>query len=191
MQRDLAVECGGEPRRMRHHQETASRARDEVARKPQHLVGGVLIEIAGRLVRKQQFRFGGERAADRDALLLPARQLLGIAPQKFAKAEPLHQFRMPGRIVPVRDARLEGEIVIDRKARDQVELLEYQAEPIAPQLRASGVRQCGDVGIVEPDLAAIGGIEPGDQMQQRALARTGFARQRHALAGRHIEIDPA
>jgi hypothetical protein len=41
------------------------------------------------------------------------------------------------------------------------------------------------------DLAAVGPIEPGDQMQQRALAAAGFSRQRDALACRDAEVDPA
>ena len=131
----------------------ASRAECVTIRKPQperatrsrasrqHLVGGRLIEIAGRLVREQQFRLDRQRAADRDPLLLPARQLLGIAFEQIAEAQPLHQLRMPGRIMPVGDARLEGEVVVDGKTRDQVELLEHQPEPVAPQLRAAGIGQ--------------------------------------------------
>ena len=34
---------------------------------------GLAVEIAGRLVRKQQLRPGGKSARDRDALLLAAR----------------------------------------------------------------------------------------------------------------------
>ena len=74
------------------------------------------------------------------------------------------------------DARLEGEIVFDREARDQVELLKNQPEPVAPQRRAAGVGKAGDVGVAQPDLAAIGGVEPRDQVQQRALAASRICR---------------
>ena len=65
---------------------------------------------------------------------------------------------MPGRIVASGDARLEREIVLDGQARDQVELLKHQAEPVAPQCGAAGIGQLGRRSAsVEPDLAAIGG----------------------------------
>ena len=89
------------------------------------------------------------------------------------------------------DARLEHEIVLDGEARDQVELLKHQAEPVAPQCRAAGIGEFGDRRIGQPDLAAIGRIEPGDQMQQRALAAAGFAGQRDALAGGDGQVHPA
>ena len=38
-------------------------------------IGGMLVEIAGRLVGEHQRRLVGERPGDRDALLLPAREL--------------------------------------------------------------------------------------------------------------------
>jgi len=43
-----------------------------------YLRRGLRIERAGRLVGEQQGRFGGQRAGDPDALLLPAGQLLGV-----------------------------------------------------------------------------------------------------------------
>ena len=57
---------------MRHHQETAAGSCHQIARQRQHLIGGRLIEIAGRLVREQQLRLYRQRAADRDPLLLAA-----------------------------------------------------------------------------------------------------------------------
>ena len=74
----------------------------------------------------------------------------------------------------VGNARLESQIVRDIQARDQVELLKHQAQPIAPQRRASCVRQPRDERFSEPDLAAVNPIEAGDQMQQGALATAGF-----------------
>ena len=89
------------------------------------------------------------------------------------------------------DAGLELEIIFDAQARDQVELLEHQAQPVAPQLRPRGVAEVGQGLVGESDLAAVGAIQPRDQMQQRALAAAGFSRQRHALARRDFEVDAA
>ena len=131
----------------------ASRALWVTIRKPQpvratrsrasaeHLIRRRLVEIAGGLVGEQQQRLYRQRAADRDPLLLAAGQLLGIALQQIAEPEPLHQLGMPGGIVAAGDARLEREIVRDIEARDQVELLKHQAEPVAPQRGAAGIGQ--------------------------------------------------
>ena len=138
---DLAVERGGQPRAVGHHQEAAAGSRHQIARQRQNLVGGRLVEIAGRLVGEQQQRLHRQRAADRDPLLLAAGQLLGIALQQAAEPQPLHQFAMPRGIVTAGNARLERQVIVDIQARDQVELLEHQAEPIAPQGRPAGIGQ--------------------------------------------------
>src|SRR6185437_8278815 len=191
MQRDRPVQRRGEPGTVGHHQKAAAGARDEIARQRQHVIGSRFIEIAGRLVGKQEQRPGRERPADRDPLLLTAGELLRVASEQFAQSQPLHELGVPDGIMLAGDARLEGEVVLDREARDQVELLEHEPEPVAAQRRASGVGEVGDGGAVEPDLAAIGGIEPRDQMQQRALSGARFAGQCHALASGDVEIDPA
>lgn len=69
----MTVERAGQMQAVRHHQEAAAGARDEVARQRQHVVGGGFIEIAGGLVREQQRWFRRQRPADRDPLLLSAR----------------------------------------------------------------------------------------------------------------------
>ena len=179
----------------------ASRALWVTIRKPQpvratrsrasaeHVIRGRLVEIAGGLVGEQQQRLYRQRAADRDPLLLAAGQLLGISLQQVGQARAARtSSRMPGRIMAAGNARLEREIVPDIQARDQVELLKHQPEPVAPQRRAAGIgRDRRDMRFGEPDLAAVGLIQSGDQMQQRALAAAGFARQRDAFAGRDAQ----
>ena len=51
----------------------------------EHAVGGRLVEIAGRLVGEHQQRAVGERAGDRDALLLAARQLARPVVRRWAR----------------------------------------------------------------------------------------------------------
>ena len=70
-------------------------------------------------------------------------------------------------------------------------MLKNEADPVTPQFGAAGVGERGDLGVLEPNRAVIGSIQPGDQVQQRALAAAGFARQRDALAGLEVEIDAA
>ncbi len=89
------------------------------------------------------------------------------------------------------NARLENQIVFHRETRNQVELLKHQTEPVAAQFRASGIVEFADLCIGQPDLAGIGCIEPCDQVQERALAAAGFARQCDALARGDREVHPA
>ncbi len=182
----------GEARAVGHHQEAAAGSCHEVAVKRQNVVGGGLVEIAGRFVRQQQQRLDRERAPDRDPLLLAAGQLFGIALQQRTEPEPIDQFGLPGRIKPSGNARLKCEIVFDM-LRLGIRLNCWNTSP--SRSRRSAARSASErpvtaspSSLMSPPSAAI---EARDQMQQRALAAAGFAGQRHALAGRDIEAHPA
>ena len=115
---------------MSYHQEGAAGSLDQVARKSEHVVRGRLVEIAGGLVSKQEQRPCRQGAADCDALLLAARQLLGITFEQTAEPEPLHQLATPGRSVPAGNPRLKYKIVQHVQTWDQVVLLKHQAQPV-------------------------------------------------------------
>jgi len=191
MQRNVAIERRSQMQAVRHHQEAAAGARHEVSRQRQNVIRGRFIEIACRLIREQQQRLDRERAADRDPLLLATGQLLRVALQKIAEPEPFHKLFVPDGIKPAGNPRLEGEVVFDGEARDEVELLEDEAQAIAPQRSPFCVGQGDDIGTIKQNGSAIGGIKPGDEVQQCALAATRFSRQRHALAGFDIKTDTA
>src|SRR5579871_5130589 len=125
--------------RMRHHQKAAAGLRDEVARERKHVVGGRLVEIAGRLVRKEKQRLDCERPADGDALLLAAGQLLGVTIEKTGQPQALRQLGLPGGIVASGDSRLEGQIVAHIEARNQIVLLKDETQPIAAYCRKAGI----------------------------------------------------
>ena len=186
----MTVERGRQPRRVSYHQKAAAGLRDQIAGERENVICGRLIEIAGGFVGEQKQRPDRQRAADRDPLLLAAGQLLGIAVQKAAEPQSFHQLGMPGRIVAAGDARLERQVIPHIEARDQIELLKYQTEPVAPQCRQAGIGEIGNGRVGEPDLAAVGAIEARDQMQERTLAAAGFAGQRDPLACRDVRFTP-
>ena len=74
MQPYHAVHLGGEPLVVGGDQRSTSLPPNQCQELGQHFVGRGFVEVAGRLVRKNQRRAIGERACDRDALLLAARQ---------------------------------------------------------------------------------------------------------------------
>ena len=51
----------------------------------------------------------------------------------------------------------------------------WSAATTNPWRCAGRIGKAGHISAVEPDFAAVDAIEPGDQMQQRALAGAGFA----------------
>src|SRR5205807_8232739 len=90
------------------------------------------IEIAGGLVREEEPRLTRDRARERDALLLAARELHGIVVPARAEADGVEQRRRPRACVG--DA---GELERDRdvlgggERRDQMVGLEDEADAIA------------------------------------------------------------
>ena len=156
----------------------------------EHRVAGRLVEAAGRLVGEDQPRPGGERPADRHPLLLAAGELLGVAVEQAREPEPVGERREAARVVPAGEPRLEGEVAGDVEARDQVELLEDDADrcrgaaPPGRRRRARAERRPGD-----RDRAAVGVVEAGGEVQERALAAARLAGQRQAGAGGEVERD--
>ena len=71
----LRARALGGARVVGHHQDRLAAIRDEQRQQVQDLVGALAVEVARRLVAQQEGRVGHDRARDRDALLLPAREL--------------------------------------------------------------------------------------------------------------------
>ena len=70
-------------------------------------------------------------------------------------------------------------------------MLEHEAQAGRAAAPPDRYRRDAEIArAVEGDLAAIGGIETRDQVQERALAAAGFSRQRHAFAGCDRKVDP-
>ena len=108
---------------------------------------GLGVEVAGRLVRQQQRRVVDERARQRDALLLAARQLVGIV---VSLVERPTRRRISGTFALMLGARLAdhlqavGDVVVDGAVRQQLVVLEDDAD-VAPQLGdllARQLRRC-------------------------------------------------
>ncbi len=86
-QRDAPVHAAGELHVVGRDQHRDLGRLDQLHQGLEHVVGGVRIEIAGRLVREQHPRRIGDRARDRDTLLLAARQLRRPMGDAVAEAE--------------------------------------------------------------------------------------------------------
>ena len=94
---DEPVRERGDARVVRHHDDRALPLGGHLLEQAGDLVGGLAVEVAGGLVGQDELGLGHERAGDRDALLLPAGQLVGPAPQALAEADLLEPARAPSR----------------------------------------------------------------------------------------------
>jgi HSP20 family molecular chaperone IbpA len=74
--------------------------------------------------------------------------------------------------------------------RQHVKGLEHKAQLLAAQRGAAVVVEFGQRAAGQPHIALIDRLQPGDGVEQRALAHARFAQQRHELAGRVVAFAP-
>src|SRR5581483_10020684 len=138
--------------------------------------GGLVVQVAGRLVRDQDRQLRDDRARDGDALLLATRKL--VWERAPAVAEPNGLERVQGALTRlfVRDpdvAHLEPERdVLERgQPRQELVVLEHHAHPAAELCDARGLHLVSRKS-VDPYLTARRPDLAVDELQQACLART-------------------
>ena len=89
------------------------------------------------------------------------------------------------------DRERQRDVLGDVEQRDQVERLEDEAGPVAPQPGRVIVRQLADGLALEDDLAARRLVEPAEDLEERRLARAGRPHEGHELAGVDRQAHPA
>ena len=151
------------------------------------------VERAGRLVGDQQFRAGGDRRGNGDALALAAGKLVRIGAQRSAPGSGsctrCDQLDAPWRRrAAVRAPRCAcdhlGDLRADRMTGSRLAPGSWKTKPMsrAADRRAAEARPC--------DLPAdqrVARQQPGDRQRQRALARTALADHRQPLAVGEVE----
>ncbi len=141
--------------------------------------GGV--EAGGRLVEEQHLGVGGQRAGQRQALLLAAREQAGGLVGLVGEADAVEErVRRRARVLA---AGLQHEVEVggDRAAQ-QDRLLEHQRLPSAWR----GRRRCRP----SRSRPALGRHEAVEQLQQQALARAVRPHDHGAAAGIEREVEP-
>ena len=156
----------------------------KVAHQIEHLADHLGVERGGRLVEEHDLGRHGERAHDGDTLLLPAGEHRGILVCLVGKADALKQRH--GLRVGLRlrfEAQLdgrEGDVLLDRHMREEVEVLEHHAHLAAVEVQV-------DLLAVEGDTLEVNGaggrlLEEVQAAQQRRFAAAGGADDGHDLA---------
>ena len=142
------------------------------------------VEVGQRLVEQQQPRLRRKRARQRDALLLPARQLVRLAALEPGEIHELQDF--PGLAAGVSaPPKPEGHVLSHVQMGKQRVMLEHH--PTAPPCR----RQRRHVLALDRDAPRVRQLEPGKQAEHGRLAAPRRPEQRHDLAARHLERDGA
>ena len=149
------------------------------------------IEVAGRLVRKQERGVVDEGAGDREPLLLAAGELVGEVLGLVCEADQAQRVRDLGADLRARSAdhlQRVGDVVVDVAVGEQLEVLEDGADAAA-QLRDPGAAERRDVPAGDQDLA-LGRLELVDQqLDQGRLAAAGRADEEDELAAIHPQAD--
>ena len=137
------------------------------------VAAGRAVEVAGRLVGQQDRRVVGERARDRDALLLAARELRRIvmaairrgptSPSSASRAPRRARRRRRSRSARAR-SRTRSATAADGRTGTRTRCACRAAAPARPRSSA------GDVDAVDDDRAGRRRVEARDQPEQRRLA---------------------
>ncbi|MNN17370.1 hypothetical protein D3C81_1305570 [compost metagenome] len=146
------------------------------------------VQRAERFVEQQHARLNGQRAGQRNALALPARELRRIA---VGQPVELHQFqqrlhlladlRFRGPLGARLHAQAEGHVLEHAHMLEQRVVLEHEAHLALAHMLVRGIAPG------QHDLSRVGALQAGDDAQQRGLAATGRPQQRGQLAFVEIE----
>src|SRR5262245_18595595 len=116
---------------MRHDDDSGSKALVEMANQREAFLTGVRVEIAGRLVSKEDRRIDRQRPRDRDALPLAAREFLGKMLQTMRELNEREKFRRAvGHLVarPAAQVQRQSHVFETGQRRQQVEELKDEAD---------------------------------------------------------------
>ncbi len=165
-------------------------ALDDVAHLARELFAQLDVEVRERLVEQQQVGLRRQRARQRDALLLSARQLVRILVPVAGEPDDLDALgRAPHALGAGAAVQPEGDVVGDGEMREQGVVLEHHAD--AALLRGHGQVARRDHLAGDADLAARHRLEAGDAAQDGGLAAARGAEQAADVAARERERQPA
>ena len=156
------------------------------------LLGGLGIEVAGRLVGKHHLGPRDKRARDADALLLSAGHLVGKvihAVLQSHAAEHLSRLQQPRLGRHALEHQRHGHVLRRRQLRQQVVGLEHEADVLLPKRRELILIEQRDRHAADAHHAARGLFKPRQLVEQRRFSAAGRAENAAHLAARNIQID--
>jgi hypothetical protein len=160
------------------------------AQQPQDLRARGRVEVPGRLVGEQHRGVVDERACDREALLLPARELVRQRGGDRPQPEGVDQLAAAhgGRRVRAAHAPGQQHVRFARELGEEVEELEDEADVAPAQRRQRRLGRAGHGAAGDLDGAGFRSVEPAEQVQQGRLAASGAPEHGDDLAGLDVEV---
>ena len=171
---------------MGHHDEGDADLALELRQLKAHGLAQFGIERRQRLVEQEHLRLLHQRARERNALALAARQLVGHARGQMTELDEIERLLHAPVALGLRhavDLEAVGDIVGDRHMRKHGIGLKHHVHG------AFVGRNLGHVLAVDQHVTLGRHFEAGEHAQQRGLAATGRSEQRKELAGRDVEAD--
>ena len=164
---------------VRHHHRRGADLALDLAQLELHFLAQLRVQVGQRLVEQQHGRLDHQRARQRHALALPAREFAWIACrvvlQMHERQRRLDALQPLG-LGALAHFQPEAHVVGHAHVRKQRVALEHDAQ--APGIGA----RMGDVAAVEFDAAAAHGLEAGDHLQGGGLAAARRPQQRDEFA---------
>jgi hypothetical protein len=152
------------------------------------------VEVAGGLVREEELRRIGERAAEGHPLLLAPRQFRRPVVGARGEADAPQKLRRPRPCRAGGDAfrQLRQDHVLERGefGQEMVELVD-EAHDAPPRLGPAAVALARHVIAREHHAPRVGGVEKPCYVEERRLPRPGRRDERHRLARRDADRDTA
>ena len=166
------------------HQQDRQPAPLELRDHPPHLAHQQRRQAFGRLVHQQQVGIGHERPADRQHLLLAARELVGAIGRPLAqpRKQSIHLLEAP----PPGAAAGHLEVLPHAQRREDAPALRHQRHA---QLDHAERGQAADLGVLVADAALARRGEAHDGADQRGLAHPVAAQDGQHLARLHPQRD--
>src|SRR5690606_18328927 len=156
-------------------------ALEEVADALAHLLAQQRVEVRERLVEEEEAGARRDGAGERDALLLAAREGVGLPLLEPAEAdEPQHLVGAGAAGLLRHPAQPEGDVLAHGEVREERVVLEH--EPDAAPLRRHRDAVADERLPVERNGPAVGRLEAGDAAQRGRLAAPARSEERERLA---------
>ena len=160
----------------------------------EHRLGVGAVEIASRLVSQQARRLGDQCPSQGRALAFTAGEFTRPVCKTMPEADRLQTRGGTRERLATRAAadqqRHRDVLQCAELGQQMVELVQEAERPVAQTGERALPHRVHPLS-AQADLAGRRGIEPAEQVQQRALARTGTADDSDTLAGTHLEVDAA
>ncbi len=159
-----------------------------------HVAADQRVQRAEGFIEEHDLRVGRQRAGQADALLHPARELVGVGippPAETHDVEDLIRLRFPGCLLHALDLQAEPDVLDDPAVRQQAEVLEHHADLRAAHLAEPLVVEHQDVLPVEEHAPGGRVVQAVQHPHERRLARAGQAHDHEDLTRGDVERDVA